>query len=83
MLQPDDESQSTPHPFALAIKHVYGLIGSEPETMRLHEAMKEPDQLQFLAAMQKDLEDQVLLKHWKVIPLHSLPPNKLPLTMVW
>ena len=51
--------------------------------MRLHEAMKEPDQLQFLEAMQKDLEDHILHKHWKLIPLRSLPPIKQPLTMVW
>ena len=43
LLQPDVESQSTPHPFALASKHIYRLIGSDPDTMRLHEAMKEPD----------------------------------------
>ena len=51
--------------------------------MRLHEEMKEPDRLQFLAAMQKELEDHVLRKHWEVIPLHPLPPNKRPLPMVW
>ena len=51
--------------------------------MRLHEPMKEPDRLQLLAAMQKELEDHVLRKHWKVIPLHFLPPNKQPLPMVW
>ena len=71
-----------PHPFALARKHIYGLIGSDLDTMRLYESMKEPDQLQFLAAVQKELEDHVLCKHWKVIPLNSLPPNKRPLPMV-
>ena len=37
----------------------------------------------FLSAMQKDIEDHVLRKHWKVITLHSLPPKKWPLSMVW
>ena len=71
-----------PYPFVLARKHIYELIGSDPDTMRLHEAMKEPDRLQFLAAMQKEIEDHVLHKHWKLIPLHSLHPNKRPLPMV-
>ena len=51
--------------------------------MRLHEATKKPYRLQFLAAMQKEIEDHVLRSHWKVIPLCSLPPNKPPLPMVW
>ena len=33
--------------------------------------------------MQKELEDHVLRKHWKAIPLNFLPPNKRPLPMVW
>ena len=82
LLQPDVKSQSMPHPFALASKHIYGLIRSEPDTMRLHEAMKETDRLQFLAAMKKELEDHVLHKNWKLIPLHYLPTNKRSLPMV-
>ena len=33
--------------------------------------------------MQKELECHVLRKHWKLIPLRYLPPNKQPLPMVW
>ena len=33
--------------------------------------------------MQKDLEDHVICKHWKLILLRSLPHNKRPLPMVW
>ena len=51
--------------------------------MRLHEEMKQYDRLQFLLAMQKDLYYHVLCKHWKVITIRSLPPNKRPLPMVW
>ena len=51
--------------------------------MRLHVAMKQPDQLQLIADIQKDLEYHSLCKHWKVIPLLSLTPNKQPLPMVW
>ena len=51
LLQPDVESRSKPHPFALASNHIYRLIGLYPDTMRLHEAMKQPDRLQLLAAM--------------------------------
>ena len=49
--------------------------------MRLHVAMKEPDRLQFLASMDKTLEDHVLRKHWKVTPPHSIPSNKQPWSM--
>ena len=51
--------------------------------MRLHVAMKQPDRLQLIADIQKDLEYHFLCKHWKVIPLWSPPPNKQPLLMVW
>ena len=40
LLQPDVKKQSTPHPFTLTSNYIYGLIGLEPDTMRLHEAMK-------------------------------------------
>ena len=69
LLHPDVESQSTPHPFALASNHIYGIIGSDPYTMRFNEAMKQHDQLKLLVDMQKELEDQVLCKYWKVITL--------------
>ena len=82
LIKPDVKKQSTPHPFTLTSNYIYGLIGLEPDTMRLHEAMKKPYRLQFLPVMQKELEDHVLSKHWKVIPLRSLSPNKRPLPMV-
>ena len=44
-LQPDVESKSTPHPFALASNHIYRLIGLDPDTISLHEAMKQHDRL--------------------------------------
>ena len=48
----------------------------------MHEATKQPDRLQSVTSMQKELEDNVLCKHWKLIPLWSLPTNKRPLPMV-
>lgn len=84
LLQPDIEAFEEPHPFALVIEHVQAyLAGSDPDTMHLEEAMKQPDRDKFIEAMRKELEDHINRKHWKVVPLKSVPKGKIPLPMVW
>jgi hypothetical protein len=83
LLQPDIESYSEPHPFALLTKQISVFLGSDPDTMYLEEAMNQPDKPQFVQAMYKELQDHVNRKHWVVVPLKSVPANKKPLPMVW
>ena len=48
LLQPDVESLSEPHPFALVSKYIIGLTSSDPDTMYLHEALQQPDRDKFI-----------------------------------
>jgi hypothetical protein len=83
LLQPDIESYSEPHPFALLTEQISVFLGSDPDTMYLEEAMNQPDKPQFVQAMYKELQDHVNRRHWVVVPLKSVPANKKPLPMVW
>jgi hypothetical protein len=81
LLQSDVEAYSEPHPLALFSEHMVAFIGSNPHTMTLDEALKEPDRDQFVEAMRKELQDHV--ERWKVIPRKAVPNHKIPIPMVW
>lgn len=51
--------------------------------MTLEQALKEPDQDQFIQAMRKDLMDHIVRKHWKVVPLKAISRLKRAIPMVW
>ena len=51
--------------------------------MTMTEAMNQPDKEQFLLAMKKELEDHIARKHWKVVPVSTVPTHKRCLPMVW
>jgi hypothetical protein len=84
LLQPDIEAYAEPHPFALMTEHVTSFIAqSDPNTMHLEEALRQPDHEEFIKAMKKGLNDPIDRKHWKVIPASAVPKHKLPIPMVW
>ena len=69
-----------PHAFA----SVYALVGSTgPDTLTFAEAMKAEDREEFIKAMHKELGDHIEMKHWKVVPIGSIPKGKRALPMVW
>jgi hypothetical protein len=78
LLQPDVEAYAEPHPFALFTEHVVAFVGSDPDTMTLDEALKDPDRDQFIEAMRKELMDHVGRKHWKVVPGNLSPSTSTP-----
>ena len=49
---------------------------SDPDTMTLEEALAAPDRNKFVLDMAKELKDHVDQKHWKVVPLKSIPSHK-------
>ena len=51
--------------------------------MYLEEALRQPDREEFIKAMYKELNDHISRKHWKVVPLKSVPQHKKPIPMVW
>lgn len=82
LLQPAMDAE--PHPFAMAIQYVYAQASSaDPDTMTFHEAMKAPDKDKFIIAMHKELNDHVERKHWKIVPMRSIPNHKRAIPMVW
>ena len=84
LLQPDITAHSEPHPFALMLEQVTAMIAkSDPDTMYLDEALRQPDRHEFIKAMHKELNDHITRKHWKVVPLKSVPVHKKPIPMVW
>ena len=56
---------------------------SDPDTMYLHEAMKEPDKADFLKAMMKEVEDQVGNGNFSIIPKSLVKNKKKILPAVW
>ena len=56
---------------------------SDPDTMYLHEAMKEPDRAEFLKAMRKEIDDQMGNGNFTIVPRSSVPKDKSILPTVW
>ncbi len=56
---------------------------SDPDTMYLWEAKKEPDFPQFQIAMQKELDDHTIRGNWKLVKRSKLPASATILPAVW
>jgi Reverse transcriptase (RNA-dependent DNA polymerase) len=56
---------------------------TDPDTLYLHEAMREPDRANFLAAMQDEVQAQTDNKNWEVVPRGALPTGTRVLPAVW
>ena len=70
-------------PFAIVVETLGLSASSDPDTMTLDEALRQPDRKQFIAAMHKELEDHISHKHWKVIAAKTISPHKRAIHMVW
>ena len=58
-------------------------VSSNPDTMTLSEDLKQPDCHEFIKVLEKELRDHVDCKHWKVVPLKSIPVGKHSITILW
>ena len=56
---------------------------SDPDTMYMHEAMREKDAEQFKAAMVKEVKDQMDGKVFSLVPKSQVPKDKVILPAVW
>jgi hypothetical protein len=56
---------------------------SDPDTMYLHEAMKEPDKKEFLVAMQKEVTDQAKNSNFTITHWSQVPKKATILPTVW
>ena len=55
---------------------------SDPDTMYLHEAMKQPDKVEFLKAMDKEVKDQRENGNFSLIKKTELPKDAMVLPVV-
>ena len=55
----------------------------DPDTMYLHEAMKQPDQKQFLIAMRKEVEGQIANGNFEIVHISNVPQGASILPAVW
>ena len=81
--EPISNTMAEPNPFAMMSSFVATSSGSDPDTLTLAEALRQPDREEFLKAMNKELTDHIDRKHWKVVPLKSVSRGKKPIPMVW
>jgi hypothetical protein len=56
---------------------------SDPDTMYMHQAMKQPDKAEWLKAMDQEVNDHVAKGHWKLVPLAKVPKGVKVLDAVW
>ena len=56
---------------------------ADPDTMYLHEAMKQPDKKQFVEAMEKEIQDHSKRKHWELVHRSTIPKGTTVLPGVW
>ena len=56
---------------------------SNPDTMYLHQAMKEPDKQHFIIAMEKEMDDQLKSHNFTKILRSKVSKGKIVLPSVW
>jgi hypothetical protein len=56
---------------------------ADPDTMYLWQARKEKDFSQFRAAMQKEIDDHTINKHWELVHKSKIPKGSTVLPTVW
>ena len=56
---------------------------TDPDTMYLHEALKQPDRKEFIQAMDKELQDQLKHGNFTVVHKSTVPEGATVLPTVW
>ena len=56
---------------------------STNEVYTYNQAMKQPDKLQFVEAMEKEIEDHQSRNHWTVVHRSTVPLNAKPIKAIW
>lgn len=65
------------------IAFLTGKKRSDPDTLYLHEALRQPDRKQFIKAMQKEVQDMKDSGHWHVVQASTVPEGATILPGVW
>ena len=78
---PEDNSLNKLHPLATLIS--FPATKSDPDTMTLDQALREPDAHKFIEAMESEVADHVARGHWEVVPNSVVPRGNKPIMAVW
>jgi Reverse transcriptase (RNA-dependent DNA polymerase) len=82
-VHPESEFLHPVHYAALPREVMTYAASSDPDTMYLHEAMREPDREHFLRAMEDEVQAQTNNGNWVVVEKDTLPPGTRILPAVW
>lgn len=88
LLQPANHLSGEFHPLALVSEPLFGMdtSSSDPNTMTLDEALRQPDGDEFVICAMRDMHkelDHINCEHWKVVHLcHSQVQSSAPNGMV-
>ena len=56
---------------------------TDPDTMYLHQALKQPDKRKFVEAMKKEVQDQMDNGNYTIVDRNDVPKGKIILPAVW
>ena len=72
-----------PHIFAFAVKPAISMaVSSDTNTMKLSEALQQPECHELIKETKRESRDHIDRKHWKMVPLKSIPVGKHVIPMV-
>ena len=65
--------------------HLFLLIShtSTNEVFTFHQAIKQNDMLDFVAGMEKEIDDHESRGHWHIVHRSTLPANAKPIKAIW
>ena len=78
---PEDNLLNELHPLATLIS--FPATKSDPDTMTLDQALREPNAHKFIKAMEREVADHVTRGHWEVVPNSVVPRGNKPILAVW
>ena len=76
-LHDDDYEQQYAHPLLAYAS------SADPDTMYMHEAMREPDREEFKKAMIKEVKDQTENGNFSIVPRAEVPKGEPTMPAVW
>ena len=56
---------------------------TNPDTMTIGQALREPDREEFIKAMIKEIEDHTKRGHWEVVHVSTIPKGNKPISAIW
>ena len=69
--------------FNAIVSHAYAAGKENNETYTFREMCKQEDRIDFVDAMQKEIDDHTRRKHWEIIPRSMMPDNMKTIMSVW